>query len=213
MVVVEVTDTGVGMDELTRARIFEPFFTTKGEGQGTGLGLAVVYGAVTQSDGVITVESQPGAGTRFVVMLPRSAAPATKASARVARVSPGARILLVEDNDAIRAVATRVLERAGYVVTRAVDGVDALGVIAARERDFDLVLTDLNMPRMDGFELAGRLSSVMPATRLLFMTGFSEELAEVSRHSPATACLVKPFTPDQLLDRVGEALLGPTVEA
>lgn len=202
MVVLEVTDTGVGMDEATRARIFEPFFSTKPSEHGTGLGLSVVYGVVKQAGGHIHVESAPGRGSRFSIFLPRraeDAAPPPSMQRPLAAV--GARVLVVEDSDPIRRVVVRILARAGYQVIEAADGVDALAKLA-QESTPELVLTDLNMPRMGGFELAERLAERAPATAILLMTGFSEELSDASRRAPQWPCLTKPFTPSELLEQV-----------
>ena len=205
-IVLEVADHGVGIDEATRDRIFEPFFTTKEDGHGTGLGLSVVYGVVTQSDGVIRVDSRPGAGTRFIVLLPRATSTA-KAAAQPRPAAPdrGARVLVVEDAEAIRRIAVRALERGGYQVLEAGDGLEALQVLA-RAADVALVVTDLNMPRLGGLELARQLEASRPDLPVLFMTGYSEELAEVSRAAPTIACLTKPFTAAQLLEHVAARL-------
>lgn len=202
MVALEVIDTGIGMDEATRARIFEPFFTTKPSEHGTGLGLAVVYGVVKHAGGQITVESTPGQGSRFSIFLPRRAEAAVPPP-QVPRVPEAAqaRVLVVEDNEPIRRVVSRILARAGYQVIEAADGVDALAKLA-HASTLELVLTDLNMPRMGGFELAERLAELAPTTRILFMTGFSEELADASRRAPQWPCLTKPFTPSELLEQV-----------
>jgi signal transduction histidine kinase len=206
MVALEVIDTGTGMSEEIRARIFEPFFTTKAVGQGTGLGLSVVYGVVSQSGGEISVHSAAGMGTRFLILLPRRdrVAPAPAAELHEPTVAT-ASILVVEDSAAIRRVVGRILGRVGYHVQEAADGVEALAVIGASP-PFDLVLTDLNMPNMGGFELAERLPAVSPRTTVVFMTGYSEELADASRRAPQWPCMSKPFTPAQLLTQIREQL-------
>ncbi len=199
--VLEVTDSGIGMDEETRARIFEPFFSTKPSEHGTGLGLSVVYGVVKHAGGYIDVESAPGQGSRFSIFFPRG--PEQKQqppSTRRLPAAAGARVLVVEDSDPIRRVVVRILGRAGYQVSEASDGVDALA--KAQESTPELVLTDLNMPRMGGFELAERLAEQAPSTAILLMTGFSEELSDASRRSPQWPCLTKPFTPSELLEQV-----------
>ena len=207
MVVLEVIDTGIGMDESTRARIFEPFFTTKAAGHGTGLGLSVVYGVVTHAGGQVAVQSAPGQGTRISVFLPRRERVAVLPTAEPrAAMTQRARVLVVEDSDAIRRVVTRILGRAGYEVTEACDGMEALSKVAAHQRAFDLVLTDLNMPRMGGLELAERLAHVLPGAQVILTTGFSEELADASRRAPQWPCMTKPFTPTQLLANIREQL-------
>lgn len=202
LAVLEVMDTGIGMDEATRARIFEPFFSTKPSEHGTGLGLSVVYGVVKHAGGHINVESAPGRGSRFSIFLPRRAE-ATLPVPSAVRLpeSKGARVLVVEDSDQIRRVVVRILVRAGYQVIEAVDGEDAL-IKLAQQSAPELVLTDLNMPKMGGFELAERLAERAPDTAVLLMTGFSEELSDVSRRAPQWPCLTKPFTPGELLERV-----------
>lgn len=208
-VVLEVIDDGAGMDPDTKARIFEPFFTTKGQGRegrgdALGLGLAVVYGVVTHAGGQISVNSELGAGTRVSILLPRQRA------ARVSRgvVRGGARVLVVDDNDAVRRGIVRTLARAGYEVVEAGDGVDALAKVESSSSEFDLVLTDLNMPRMGGFELAGRLALAHPSTRLMLMTGFPDELVGLTRRAPQWPCVSKPFTPSELLGQVRDRLSG-----
>lgn len=201
LVVLEVTDSGIGMDEETRARIFEPFFSTKPSEHGTGLGLSVVYGVVKHAGGYINVESAPGRGSRFSIFLPRRPEQALPPpSTQRLPAAAGARVLVVEDSDPIRRVVVRILGRAGYQVIEASDGVDALA--KAQESPPELVLTDLNMPRMGGFELAETLAERAPSTAILLMTGFSEELSDVSRRTPQWPCLTKPFTPSELLEQV-----------
>ncbi|MEZ4361246.1 MAG: response regulator [Kofleriaceae bacterium] len=213
-VALEVLDTGTGMDDATRAKIFEPFFTTKDVSHGTGLGLAVVYGVVTQSGGHIEVRSAPGQGTQIKVLFPRRSAPATVATIVPAEsmATGSARLLVVEDSAPIRRVVSRILRRAGYEVFEAGDGVEA--VARLRElRAIDLMLTDLSMPRMGGFELAEHVARELPSTQVVLMTGFSEELANVSSRAPTWPCITKPFTPDNLLALIAERLQRRTARA
>jgi signal transduction histidine kinase/AmiR/NasT family two-component response regulator len=212
MVALEVIDTGLGMDEETRQRIFEPFFTTKKSGH--GLGLAVVYGVVAQSGGHIRIESSRGHGTRCCVLLPRcdqlASVPPPQAVAQRASL---ARVLVVEDNEAIRRVVVRILKRAGYQVVDAGDGLEALDRIAAAENPFDLVLTDVNMPRMSGFELADQLVKLLPTAQVMFMTGYSDDLADLPQRARQWPCVVKPFTPTQLLAEIERQVTGAKVAA
>ena len=170
-----VGDTGEGMDAATQARIFEPFFTTKEQGKGSGLGLATVYGIVKQSGGYIWVYSEIGHGTVIQGVL------SARGVARGAGTRPGKRcgsqeqgwetVLLVEDEDAVRALAREVLRRQGYVVLEARHGVDALRVAERHTDDIHLMITDVVMPHMSGRELAERLGSVRPKMKVLFMSG------------------------------------------
>jgi len=197
-----VRDTGHGMDAATKARIFEPFFTTKEQGKGTGLGLATVYGIVQQSGGRITVESAPNAGTTFTVILPAVAAAdavetpddATDAAPRGAEV-----VLLVEDEPQVRALASRILADHGYRVLEACEGREALHIAERHPGIIDLLLTDVVMPRMTGHELARRLRLARPETRVLFMSGHSEEAITLRGDvASGSAFMRKPFAPETL---------------
>ena len=213
-----VRDTGVGMDGTTRARIFEPFFTTKAPGVGTGLGLATVYGAVQQAGGRIEVESAPGAGTVFRVILPRAAdgaslptpplgAPAVRPEQPLA--SRGV-VLLADDEAALRSAAARVLRRAGYTVLEAEDGEAALALWRESRDAIALLLTDVRMPRLNGVELAERLRSEAPELPVLFMTGYAAELAaRAERTVPDARHMEKPFEVRALVDMVDDALRRP----
>jgi signal transduction histidine kinase/CheY-like chemotaxis protein len=208
----QVADTGVGMDAATQARIFEPFFTTKSLGRGTGLGLSVVYGVVTQSGGAVVVDSAPNMGTRFNIYLPRTTTPPNAAgvsSASVARTE-SASILLVEDDESVRRVARTVLESAGHRVTDAATG--RLGLAAAQiaEKPFDLVLTDVVMPGMGGMALVQELRARAPNLRVLFMSGYASD--DTFRHGISESevrLLHKPFRPDELLAIVSDVLGRP----
>jgi PAS domain S-box-containing protein len=176
-VMLSVRDTGIGMDDQTRARIFEPFFTTKETGKGTGLGLATVYGVIRQSGGWISVNSHPGNGTTFKIYLPRVEAPLDvvkqKAPAKKARQGTET-ILLVEDQDGIREVVRQYLERQGYTVIEAADGYHALKMAADPNRPIHLLVSDLVMPNLGGWELADRLKHIRPDLRVLFMSGYPD---------------------------------------
>jgi signal transduction histidine kinase len=203
--VVSVTDTGSGIDAETRRRLFEPFFTTKELGRGTGLGLATVYGIVQQSNGFLTVDSEPGQGSTFRVFLPLSEEPrpGRRDGAGTAAPRGTERILLVEDDPVVCDLTRRVLELQGYEVLVAADPLDAL----ACAEEYDLLLTDVVMPRMRGGELARRVRSERRGLKVLFMSGHvdGESLAGDGTEG-ATAFIQKPFALDDLA-RAVRALL------
>jgi len=209
-VTMTIADTGVGMDAETRARVFEPFFTTKEMGKGTGLGLATVYGIIKQSEGYIYCTSEPGTGTSFQVYLPRvfeprSADPSQPLPERAAR--GGVTILLVEDEEALRRYCRSILQRSGYAVLEAGSSEEALDVVKSTHPNLGLLLTDVVLPRASGPELAKKLRSLLPDLKILFMTGYSEDL--VSRHEmlpPGADVLEKPFDATVLLGRIQKAL-------
>jgi PAS domain S-box-containing protein len=209
-VVLAVTDTGCGMDPATRSRVFEPFFTTKEPGKGTGLGLSTVYGIVKQSGGHIWVYSELGRGTTFKLYFPPHYG-AAKASepewTPVLERGSGATILLVEDERPVRSTVRRLLERHGYKVLEAANGQDALTLIAARNGEINLVLSDMVMPGMGGMELASRVRSLAPKLPVLLMTGYTEETITRSGDRPHDEQIIeKPFTMHTMLDRVRRAL-------
>jgi two-component system cell cycle sensor histidine kinase/response regulator CckA len=205
-----VSDTGCGMDDVTRARIFEPFFTTKPKGKGTGLGLSTVYGIVKQSGGYIWCYSEPGEGTTFKIYLPRTDAVAEQPNGDGARPNPrrgSETILLVEDDDAVRSISRRILELQGYAVIEAGNGLEALRLCELAATPVDLVLTDMVMPEMNGKELARQLRERYPEIRLLFMSGYTEDAAlRQSFLEPGTAFIEKPFAPAALADKVRKVL-------
>ncbi len=212
-----VTDTGMGMDAATRARIFEPFFTTKGPGKGTGLGLSTVYAIVEGLKGAVDVESMPGKGTTFTVYIPQGEEPAdAMASGTQSIIAPRGveTVLLVEDEEGVRALAARILERHGYTVLEARNGRDALAVASQHGGPVDLLLTDVVMPEMGGKQLADTLSLRDPSLRVLFISGYTD--GDISRRGeldPSTAFLQKPFTARSLLSRVRDVLDGESLSA
>jgi CheY-like chemotaxis protein len=203
-VMLAVSDTGSGMDSQTRKRLFEPFFTTKSPGKGSGMGLSLVYGAIKQSDGEVTVYSQPGAGTIFEIYLPRVKEAVTEP---VRKGSPkgSETILLVDDEEGVRKLVSAVLSANGYEVLEAADGAAALGVYEKNGHKIDLVLTDVVMPRMTGLELGKRLADLAPSLKLLYMSGYRDNAIVGAGEAPR-AFLLKPFTPDVLLGKVREVL-------
>jgi signal transduction histidine kinase len=207
-VVLAVSDTGIGMDAATRERAFEPFFTTRAAG--TGLGLSIVHSLVQQSEGRVRVESEPGSGTRFVLCWPRALAELRRLPADPeprASDTGGETILLVEDQEDLRAGLRRILTEAGYRVLEAPDGVHALEVASTRGKDVNLVVSDVVMPQMGGFELAERLSIEHPGLPILFVSGQLRHPSARGRELPAGAHLLeKPFTPRDLRSRVRQLL-------
>lgn len=205
-----VADTGHGMDAKTQARMFEPFFTTKERGKGTGLGLSTVYGIIKQSGGYIWVDSTPGQGTTFTIDLPRveaSLEPVRLPERSTPPYRSAATVLLVEDEEMVRAVARDTLQAQGYTVLEAMNGGAALLISERHQGTIDLLLTDVVMPYMSGPELAERLTAQRPAMRVLYMSGYTDDaLAPHGVLQPVTAFLAKPFTPDSLLRAVREAL-------
>ncbi|HYV98081.1 MAG TPA: PAS domain S-box protein [Gemmatimonadaceae bacterium] len=205
-----MSDTGHGMEPEVKARIFEPFFTTKGPGKGTGLGLATVFGIVKQSEGLISVYSEPGVGTTFKVYFPECVRDTPiKGTRTVTTPAVGGRetILLVEDEDSVRTVARRILTGRGYNVLEARSGDAALGVLGVHASEIDLVVTDVVMPGMSGRQLAEAVRATRPDTRVLFMSGYTDDA--VVRHGiihENEAFIHKPFSPDALARRVREVL-------
>src|SRR5205809_934770 len=205
-----VSDSGIGMDEETQAHAFEPFFTTKPRGQGTGLGLAMVYGTVKQSGGFIWVYSEPGHGATFKIYLPRVDTPTEPATLPAPTVQPARgseTVLLAEDEPAVRAIAQQALERHGYTVLAAPSGAAALALAAQHAATIDLLLTDVVMPGMSGRDLADRLTAQRPGIRVLYISGYTDNA--IVRHGmlePGLAYLQKPFRPDALVRKVREVL-------
>ncbi len=212
--VLRVMDTGMGMDAATQARIFEPFFTTKEPGKGTGLGLSMVHGTVRQHGGAIHVRSVVGGGTTFEIYLPQVEAAAETGGADETGVAQPATghetILLVEDEDDVRALAREVLERQGYTVVEASDGAQALQVYEKERERIDLILTDVVMPRMSGREMVDRVRASRPDMRVLYMSGYTADA--IVRHGvldQSMLLLGKPFTPVALIAKIREVLDRP----
>jgi two-component system cell cycle sensor histidine kinase/response regulator CckA len=206
-VVLTVSDTGVGIAGELREQVFEPFFTTKEAGHGTGLGLATAYSTIRAAGGTIRLASEPGRGAAFRILLPVAAqqpAVAAAAPATPDRVTGSGRILVVEDESAVRTLLGRVLERAGYEVTTASDGGQALQLVDGGDGHFDLVLTDVVMPGMSGIALVRELRSRRPGIRVLLMSGYTED--SVGQGDSRLEMLTKPFSEQDLLARVGASL-------
>jgi len=207
-----VTDTGTGMDPATVRRAFEPFFTTKGSGQGTGLGLAMVYGIVKQSDGHIFCYSEPDHGTVFKIYLPTAGlARARPAAAPNDRASRGGTecLLLVEDDEAVRNLARVILSGQGYRVLEAASGQAALFLCQNHPETVDLLVTDVIMPQITGPELYEKLRTQRPELGVLYMSGYTNDA--ITRHGPLEEGInfvQKPFTPSGLAKKVREALDG-----
>jgi signal transduction histidine kinase/CheY-like chemotaxis protein len=211
-----VTDTGIGMDAETMAHIFEPFFTTKEKGQGTGLGLATVYGIIKQSGGYIWVFSEPGRGTSFKIFLPRvmDAAPAVSAKTQPAKGRRAlSTVLLVEDEDSLRELIAELLARDGYHVLAASNGAQAVETARSFQGPIHLLLTDIVLPGISGTAVAKHLAASRPEMKILYMSGYSEFHPSGRGSLPPDARLLqKPFTKETLLRDVAEALSPAGVE-
>jgi two-component system, cell cycle sensor histidine kinase and response regulator CckA len=211
-VMILVTDTGVGMDPATQARIFEPFFTTKERGRGTGLGLSTVFGIIQQNHGHVWVDSQPSGGTTFRVYLPRIDAVTTplRLRSRPITLYGNETILLVEDDDQVRAVALAILKKFGYVVIDARDGDEAQRHCESHPHRIHLLLTDVVMPGITGPELARRLQRIRPDMKVLCMSGYTDEADHPGAASldAEIEYLQKPFTAEALSMRVRRVIDG-----
>jgi two-component system cell cycle sensor histidine kinase/response regulator CckA len=206
---VTVADTGSGMPADVIKHAFEPFFTTKNKGEGSGLGLATVYGAVTQAEGHVRIKSEPDKGTTFTILLPVT----TQSAAEAAQTPPsrytasGQTVLVVEDEEALREVTRRLLTRQGYTVITAGNGAEALETASTYQGEIDLLLTDVIMPQMLGKEAAERIMRERPHIRVLYMSGYAQPiLASQGRLDPNVTLLDKPFTERELLDKVHTVL-------
>jgi CheY-like chemotaxis protein len=209
-VMLSVSDTGEGITPEVMEQLFEPFFSTKEKDKGTGLGLSTVYGIVKQSDGDICVYSEPGKGATFKIYLPRVDEPLEERREKVLgdELLRGCEtILLVEDEENVRKLALRVLERQGYKVLSARDGNDALLICEQHKGQIHLILTDVVMPGMSGHELAKRLKSLHPETKVLYMSGYTDDT--IVLHGvlvEGVNYIQKPFTVDALTKKVREVL-------
>jgi CheY-like chemotaxis protein len=212
-VVVAVSDTGSGMTDETLARVFEPFFTTKEVGRGTGLGLSMVYGFVKQSGGHVTIYSEPGQGTTVKLYFPRYMGGAQAAGVVVEAAAPtsseGEVILVVEDNDDVRAYSVMILSELGYQVVEAAEADAALSILASDQR-VDLLFTDVVLPGKSGRLLADAAHALRPDLKVLFTTGYSRNaIVHHGRLDPGVQLITKPFTFEQLATRVRDLLDRP----
>jgi len=208
-VLLSVSDSGMGMDKETQSRIFEPFFTTKEKGKGTGLGLSTVYGIVKQSGGYVMVQSEVGHGSSFHIYLPQVEGTAEKRALPVAGAAAGGTetILLVEDEESVRQLVRDTLESNGYRVVEAENGEAGLQAAAAHSGNIDIVITDVVMPGMGGREMAQQLAKVRPETKVLYLSGYTEDaILNEGTIERGTAFLQKPFTLQSLSRKVREVL-------
>jgi CheY-like chemotaxis protein len=210
-VTISVSDTGSGMTPEVRGRIFEPFFTTKGPGKGTGLGLATVYGIVTQSGGTVTVYTEPGHGALFRIYLPRvhDGTLARRPAERAPNNGGTETILLVEDERAVRAAAAGMLRHLGYTVLIAEHAAEAIEVAATAGDQLDLVVSDVVMPKMDGPTLIARLRATRPELKAILMSGYAGDVMNVlTGLDGTTPFLEKPFSISDLAAKVRDTLDG-----
>ena len=218
-IVVSVEDTGTGMPEDVMSKIFEPFFTTKEQGKGTGLGLATVYGIVQQTGGHLTVESEIGTGTTFKIYLPAAGAPTEVELAQVAKAKPAARkpadlagqgnILFVEDEASVRGIAAKALRKKGYKVVEAEDGEEAMEILEETDVPFDLMISDVVMPGMDGPSLLRAGRTLLGDARIVFISGYAEEeFSDLLSEEPDVTFLPKPFTFAELAEKVKSEIGG-----
>jgi CheY-like chemotaxis protein len=209
-VAITVTDTGVGMPPDVRARAFDPFFTTKAIGQGTGLGLSMIYGFVRQSDGAVRIESEQGKGTRIEICLPRFSGAETPdahadAAAPESRTKQGEVVLVVEDEALVRILVVETLEELGYRPLEAIDGATALRILQSPQR-IDLLVTDIGLPGLNGRQIADAARIHREGLKILFMTGYAENAASSSFLEQGMEIIAKPFTMEMLGQRVKDIL-------
>jgi CheY-like chemotaxis protein len=209
-----VSDTGAGMTDEVKARLFEPFFTTKPVGKGAGLGLSTVYGIVKSAGGDIQVQSTPGQGTTFKIAFP-AAVGGSEAAAPVPAPAPaeaqrgGETVLLVEDDDDVRFLLHSILKADGYNVLEAKDGEQALAVADEHAAPINLVLTDLQMPKLGGRKLVEKLLAAHPGMKAMFMSGFGrEDFPDAQAHGLPVSFLEKPFMPKSLVRQIRRVLDG-----
>jgi two-component system cell cycle sensor histidine kinase/response regulator CckA len=208
-----VSDTGCGMTPEVQARIFEPFFTTKGVGKGTGLGLATVYGIVQQSGGLVEVHSEVGTGTAFKIYLPRVEEQITSGKSQELISAPRGTetILLVEDDESVRALSRRILQSSGFTVLEAGHGEEAIRVCERHQGHIHLLVSDVVMPGLGGRQLAERLLTLRPELKVLYLSGYTDDA--VMRHGvleEQVHFLQKPFSTAALARKVREVLDAPS---
>jgi PAS domain S-box-containing protein len=204
----KISDTGVGMPRDVIDHAFEPFFTTKPKGEGTGLGLATVYGIVTQAGGHVQINSEPGIGTTVTILLPASGQ-GIQAEPAPEHEPAGETVLIVEDEPAMREVTRRILSRSGYHVIVAANGQEAIEIAANHAGDIDVLLTDVVMPRMLGKEAAERIRALRPGVKVLFMSGYSQGVLDCQGVVDVGVNLIqKPFSEAQLLATLGRIIAG-----
>jgi CheY-like chemotaxis protein len=207
--VLTVADTGTGMEEGVREKIFQPFFTTKMVGKGSGLGLAVTYGIVKQHNGFIDVESVPGVGSVFTIYLPTVEAEAIQQTGRVSSAVPsGAEtVLLAEDDPDARAIATALLETAGYNVLAACDGEEAMKVVSENGDGIELVVLDVRMPRKNGREVYDEIRKARPAMKFLFVSGYTADIIDsYGIKEQGLNFISKAASPEEILAKIREVL-------
>ena len=208
-----VKDTGRGMTPEVMEKIFDPYFTTKSKGEGTGLGLSVVMGIVKEYGGFIDVQSIPGHGSTFKIYLPITTEQERRSEQRPQEdeiMGNGEHMLLVDDEEVLLEIATKMLETLGYQVTSRASSIEALKLFEARSRDFDLVITDMTMPQMTGDKLALKLLKIRPDIPIVLCTGFSERIGEKeARKLGIKQFLMKPFVLKDLGEVVKKALASP----
>jgi CheY-like chemotaxis protein len=214
-VLLTVSDTGMGMNEETRKRIFEPFFTTKAVGKGTGLGLATVYGVVNQSQGHIVVDSEEGKGTTFYIYLPAQAKMSHSPQllrSTIEQAQGDEFILLVEDEKDLRTLIRKFLTKLGYTVLEAEDPEDALMLFETHGHKIDLLLTDVIMPYMSGYDLALHLQNLRPNLKVLYISGYTDDvLSQYGLEVSQVPLLEKPFSSESLGRKIREALFTPVI--
>ncbi|MCX6832593.1 MAG: PAS domain S-box protein [candidate division Zixibacteria bacterium] len=205
---ISLADTGIGMDEAVMAHIFDPFFTTKAQGQGTGLGLPGVYGCLRNHHGSVEVTSQPGCGSTFRLLFPVTAEEHKQAvpSERKLKLTGEERLLLVEDEEVVRNLATRILANAGYRVTACADGPEAVALYKDKAAEFDLVLLDMMMPNMHGKDVFAAMKQIDPHVRVLLMSGYSDSDVQEVLDQGIKGFIPKPFSSRQLLQKIREVL-------
>jgi CheY-like chemotaxis protein len=204
-----VGDTGTGMTPEVVEHVFEPFFTTKGDGSGTGLGLATVYGIVAQADGTIEIHSAPGVGTTLTMLFPVTdeVAVPVEPTPSVEHVATGQMVLIVEDEQALREVIERIFVRAGYRVLTAADGAEAIAAAGGYDGEIDLLVTDVVMPKMLGKEVAGRIRQIKPHIRVLYVSGYARPVLDSKGRLDADMQLIeKPFSASAIIQKAGQVL-------